>query len=157
MYIGDMPTCFTCKENKSTDSFAMRNKATGKRHSVCRLCQKEYRRNHYLANRKKYIEKAKTKHLSNVIRNKEHIAQHLRDNPCVDCGEKDIEVLQFDHIKPLNGPGGRIGNFISYSLKRLQEEMKKCDVRCANCHVRRSRRMQGWKYGALSKNGDPSE
>jgi hypothetical protein len=31
-----------------------------------------------------------------------------------------------------------------YSVRQLQAEIDKCEVRCVNCHRRRSRRVLGW-------------
>lgn len=66
------------------------------------------------------------------------VKNFLLENPCVDCGEQDIRVLQFDHIK------GKKIYMISYmihnqySIKTIFEEISKCQVRCANCHIRKT-------------------
>lgn len=53
---------------------------------------------------------------------------------CIDCGEKDWIVLDFDHVK-----GEKkfiLSKHASFSLtiNKLKEEMRKCEVRCSNCH-----------------------
>lgn len=58
---------------------------------------------------------------------------------CAGCGEMDPIVLEFDHRDPsqkvLNiGDCSNCG----WSIARLLEEAKKCDVVCANCHRRRT-------------------
>ena len=57
-------------------------------------------------------------------------------HPCVDCGEKDIVVLEFDHVR-----GKKlfvIGSIrIDKPWEAILTEVEKCDVRCANCHRRR--------------------
>jgi L-lysine 2,3-aminomutase len=57
---------------------------------------------------------------------------------CIDCGESDPIVLEFDHIieseKCFNIADAIAHN---YSEKSLIEEMDKCEIRCANCHRRR--------------------
>jgi sRNA-binding protein len=65
------------------------------------------------------------------------ICDYLSSNPCVDCGESDILVLEFDH-RPKHTKLAEISAMISgtRSLKALKEEVTKCDVRCANCHKR---------------------
>lgn len=66
-----------------------------------------------------------------------HVIKYLLEHPCVDCGEKDIVVLDFDHIsekKPtINYMLAR-----AFSIKKIDEEIKKCEVRCANCHQRKT-------------------
>ena len=66
---------------------------------------------------------------------KQAVLEYLLSNPCIDCGEADPVVLEFDHRdnKTANvSDGMRRG----WSLKRIMEEVAKCDVRCANCHRR---------------------
>lgn len=71
------------------------------------------------------------------------IEDHLAAHPCVDCGNHDTRILEFDHV---NGEGSR-KNAISRSrgktvlragmdggIPELLEEIAKCEVRCPNCH-----------------------
>ena len=55
---------------------------------------------------------------------------------CVDCGETDTRVLEFDHVR-----GTKEFNIMRkvpcVGFDRLKAEIEKCDVRCANCHTRR--------------------
>jgi 5-methylcytosine-specific restriction endonuclease McrA len=59
-------------------------------------------------------------------------------NPCLDCGETDWQVLQFDHRDPREKLYN-VANMVSHKpwLEMLWE-MEKCDVRCANCHTRKT-------------------
>lgn len=74
-------------------------------------------------------------------RNKRYILAYLQKHPCVDCKEGDPVVLEFDHVR-----GNKIDTISNLafkytsSLKRITEEIKKCQVRCANCHRRRHAR-----------------
>lgn len=76
-------------------------------------------------------------------RHREKIRESLRvflsGKACVDCGEEDPVVLEFDHIDP-NKKFKTINKMMSghYSWKSLEKEIVKCDVRCANCHRRRT-------------------
>ena len=68
-------------------------------------------------------------------RNRKFIYDHLLKNPCVDCGEEDPVVLDFDHV------GGFKTACLSelikdYSIARITAEIEQCEVRCANCHRR---------------------
>lgn len=60
-------------------------------------------------------------------------------HPCVDCGEADPIVLEFDHrdgsLKSFN-----VGAQMARAISVIKEEMDKCDVRCANCHRRKTYR-----------------
>lgn len=96
--------------------------------------KREYDRNYYHTKvdkaKKNELQKQRRKALSGWVR------EYLSSHPCVDCGEADPVVLEFDHIK-----GTKLGNVSDltkwgWSVKRIQEEMDKCEVRCANCHRR---------------------
>lgn len=61
---------------------------------------------------------------------------------CVDCGERDPVCLDFDHRNPLE-KSLRIGSNIHRSMPLVLAEIAKCDVRCANCHRRKTHRENG--------------
>jgi transposase-like protein len=65
-------------------------------------------------------------------RNNVHLIAVLRGSGCIDCGERDPVVFDFDHRagKRMEVPRLALG----CSLEVLQQEIEKCDVRCANCH-----------------------
>lgn len=54
---------------------------------------------------------------------------------CRCCGESDSDLLAFHH---LFGKDFCIANAANsgYSLKKIMEEIKKCILLCANCHVK---------------------
>lgn len=58
---------------------------------------------------------------------------------CESCGEDDYRVLEFDHIDKSKknfsiADGVRNG----CGIERIEEEIKKCQVLCANCHRRKT-------------------
>ena len=59
----------------------------------------------------------------------------VESHPCVDCGEGDPIVLEFDHTR-----GTKVDNVRTLTNSRVKawEELMKCDVVCANCHRRRT-------------------
>lgn len=83
-----------------------------------------------------------------VQRNKEvrrWVRDYLLHNPCVDCGETDIVVLEFDHRgEKLFSIGA--SNNKSKSLAAVVAEVAKCDVRCANCHRRKTYKEAGYRH-----------
>lgn len=93
-------------------------------------------RDHYLKNAAKMKKRAAANRDVTRVRNKKFIAEYLDKHPCVDCGEKDPVVLDFDHVR-----GKKVKNVADavnhgWSLKRIKDEIAKCEVRCANCHRR---------------------
>lgn len=105
--------------------------------------QKAYARKHYLNNKELYKSRAKISNPKQRLKTKIWLLQYLAENPCVDCGEKDIEVLEFDHIEVVGQDARRVWSYLG-SFKKLKEEVSKCEIRCSNCHTRRTRRQMGW-------------
>jgi hypothetical protein len=69
------------------------------------------------------------------------------------CGVKDPRCLQFDHRDPnskLKGISTLVGG--GWSLKRVLEEVEKCDVICANCHM-----IKHYEDKAMNRNQKPSK
>ena len=125
--------CSKCNKTKNLFAYNWRNESRGWRHSFCKDCHSEYRHLHYLENRNKYLVKARSwnKKQTGVLR--EFIVKYLKANPCVDCGNNDIRVLDFDHEgSKFMGVGQMVRN--CYSIKAIEFEIAKCKIRCANCH-----------------------
>lgn len=81
----------------------------------------------------------------------DYVWDYLTSHPCVDCGETDILVLQFDHrgSKKIN-----VTMLYSHSMKVLIEEIEKCDIRCSNCHDRKTWiERDTWKVRRLRAEG----
>ena len=57
---------------------------------------------------------------------------------CRDCGEEDLAVLEFDHLRDKHG-GVTVMARNDCSIRRLRDEVAKCEIRCGNCHRRRTR------------------
>lgn len=72
---------------------------------------------------------------------REYVDKYLMAHPCVDCGENDPIVLDFDHRDPAL-KFKKISDLVSEirSWESLITEISKCDVRCANCHRRKTYR-----------------
>lgn len=147
-----MKLCNSCNTSKPNDAFSWRNKAQGKLQSKCKDCQKEYGRSHYKRNPEPYKKRQKTRVPIVKIATRQYIWTYLENHCCVDCGEDDPMVLDFDHLrdKEFNiAHAARNG----MSLQRLSAEIEKCEVRCSNCHRRRTAKVRGW-YSRIQKGLD---
>lgn len=96
--------------------------------------QKKYAADYYLANIDKMKGRAKKGNKQAIQRNKEYVRNYLSTHPCTDCGEGNIIVLEFDHVRGIKIESVSVLAREACSLVRLQEEIDKCEVRCANCH-----------------------
>jgi hypothetical protein len=146
-----MKICYTCKREKPFEEFNWKNKNRGTRCSNCRECSKLYQRNHYRNNTAYYVEKARRRNKACNEKYHKRIFKYLSKHPCVDCGEPDPIVLEFDHIDPRTKKE-TVAVMLNHqrSWKRIMAEIAKCEVRCANCHRRKSAREQRW-YSHLLK------
>ncbi len=107
--------------------------------SYCKKCSRTYIKDHYSKNRRYYIEKARKR---NVILQKtawDFLGPYLVSHPCIDCGESNILVLEFDH-RNRKAKTNTIGRIIQSgaSLDTIKSEVAKCDVRCSNCHRKKT-------------------
>ncbi len=68
-----------------------------------------------------------------------NLLSFLSKQKCIDCGENDPIVLDFDHKEP-QVKFKSISKMLSghYSWKSLLVEIQKCEIRCANCHRRKT-------------------
>ncbi len=136
--------CYDCRRFKPVDAFAFHNKSKGTRQARCRACHAKYRREHYVRNRETYI----TREVARIKRYREEnrplIREYLRAHPCVDCGETDIVVLDFDHRDPTEKKYEVMLLALHKSWTRVVAEIEKCDIRCSNCHRRRTAIQFDW-------------
>lgn len=71
---------------------------------------------------------------------REWVANYFSCHPCIDCGEADPDVLDFDHRDPRQKLGGVTQMAKRGRIPAAELEAAKCDIRCANCHRRRHAR-----------------
>ena len=84
---------------------------------------------------------------------RQFIYDYKSANPCVDCGESDVVVLTLDHVRGVKS--GNISDLVRVgaSIALLKKELLKCEVRCCNCHARRTALQFGW-YKDMDKSLD---
>jgi hypothetical protein len=144
-----MRRCGRCNEEKPFKDFAWRRKSRGQLDNYCRPCRAAYKQEHYRANRQRYIEQAGVRKKTVVVERFEYLVAYLREHPCVDCGEPDPIVLEFDHLRDKKfsiseGIQGR-------SWQSVLDEIAKCEVVCANCHRRRTARRGGFARAVVAQ------
>jgi len=154
--------CPCCKEEKQISLFKMKKG----RPTYCRYCWNHYKKSgrkvkglytrdpitkktDLSEEHKKEVKRLANKKHNKLKREKieAYLGEIFQNSACHDCGIKNVIVFQFDHREPakkmydiskLVGSGA--------SLKRIQEEIAKCDIVCANCHFIRTANMFGsWR------------
>lgn len=138
--------CCRCQKNWSEEDFNWKIKNI-KRSPYCKECSREYIRDHYSKNKDYYKRKTKIRNILNKKELQTFIKTYLKTHPCIDCNESDIVVLEFDHKdKKLKFDSIAMMVRRKLSLKKIQEEIAKCEVRCANCHRRKTaKETNNWK------------
>jgi hypothetical protein len=148
---GELKKCYRCGELKPVEEFAWRRRRKVQRDSFCRPCRSAYGKEHYAANRQRYIDQARKVKRKLSRKRTLYLLEYFRTHPCIDCGEEDPIVLEFDHV------GEKRFN-ISKALhdrswESILEEIKRCEVVCANCHRRRTARRRGALRAVLTNGG----
>ena len=117
------------------------------------MSTKAYFKQYYKKNKQKIIERSLIRNAKIQAENQGKACEYLHLHPCVDCGGPDIVVLDFDHRDPKQ-KNDTIQAMIhsSYSWKTIMKGIKKCDVRCANCHRRRTAKQFG-SYKLVDREG----
>lgn len=105
-----MINCVTCGVKKPDKDFNWRWKALGIRQKSRRECQHGHQARFY----QNHIEAEKERTRQRKARSRDEartfVYQYLFSHPCVDCGERDLTVLEFNHIK---GKAANINRLIS--------------------------------------------
>ena len=137
--------CTSCHLVLPVSDFNLRRSAADGRQARCRACAREW----YVANKAEHVLRVRARNARVRAENQQHLGAYLLEHPCVDCGESDVRVLDFDHeaghvkkndIAALVAGCGRWSD--------IEAEIEKCSVRCANCHRRAtSERAQDWRSG----------
>ncbi len=126
-----MKECTKCKNSKSTIEFHKNKLKKDGLQDNCKECCKVRDQDHYVKHGNlKHLERNKKQQKTNrefVIRYKKIFCK------CVDCGIKDWRVLQFDHLNNKKYNLADLGAS-AVSLNLIKTEIRKCEIRCANCH-----------------------
>lgn len=132
----------------SQEEVVSRNDRINKVNTKKQLDQLEQETGKTLLERRKEAAARKRKRVTDVI------FAALTGKSCVDCGESDLLVLQFDHREP-----EKKERDISdcSTVTSVLKELPKCDIVCANCHARRTQRMFGsWRLAYIQAANEAS-
>ena len=134
--------CPKCGRKDQIDKLFGKNKCKNDDHqSVCKHCKNQLHKEYKRPQSSKIKKKETTKLVR--MRNKEHLFQYLLNHPCIDCGESDPVVLEFDHRKEKEKD---LSDLIlrTVSIEMINSEISKCEVRCVNCHRRKTAKERGY-------------
>ena len=130
--------CTKCGIEKNRLLFSARKKSKDGLALWCRDCFKIHWNKRYYENRQHY----RNSHSKSRNKLREEYArkvfEYLKNHSCIICGESDPIVLEFDH-RDRNDKIESVSVMTrNSSWERIESEIKKCDVLCANCHRRKT-------------------
>ena len=132
--------CGRCERTRPLSAFSKNRRRADGLQSYCKPCKSR-------VDREWYERRGGTQRKRNrgyVARNARYVWDYLLRHPCVDCGEGNPVVLEFDHVR--GDKVNAVSNMVQrqFSIAALDEEIAKCEVRCANCHKIKTAREHGW-------------
>ena len=135
--------CSQCGLEKDIEEFPLRNQFTQRRQSYCLGCKSKMGKDWYERN-KDYQKENARKHTA-IYREaiRQYLYNYLLSHPCENCGETDPVVLEFHHLHSKDIAIAEMVTRIT-SIERLEEELKKTQVLCSNCHRRLTAKERGW-------------
>jgi hypothetical protein len=83
-------------------------------------------------------------------RKKALLIEYFKTHPCVDCGESDFRCLDFDHLRDKH-KNISVMMRSGYSWGSVMREAEKCEVRCANCHRKKSYERLSGRYSSMDR------
>src|SRR5579872_4451692 len=92
--------CPGCGEERDAElDFSWKYKDRGIRNTRCRFCQSQVSKQHYKNNKQSYVDRARARDPLVTEDNRKQLAEYLSCHPCTDCGEADMRMLDFDHVR----------------------------------------------------------
>jgi hypothetical protein len=142
MTIDPVKQCVTCHVTKGVSEFNRARREMDGHQPRCRECFMSW----YANNRVPHGDSVRDRKVRVRGEHQARLAAFLLKNPCSDCGEADLAVLEFDHRPGEDRKRANIAVLIAEALSWpvIALEISKCDVRCANCHRRRTSERAGF-------------
>lgn len=126
-----MKRCPSCAILRPVTEFSKNKRKPDGLQTSCKACAKQRNASWYASNQQTRVDQNRYQR----NRNKAFVDRYKRlHGKCTDCGTTDHRVLQFDHLSDKKND---VSNMIfgGNSLKVIKAEIRKCEIRCANCHT----------------------
>jgi histone H3/H4 len=135
-------TCRVCGESKALAEFPFRSIGSRTHQRICLACQRSAANAWYRRRVGRPVRSQRPRGTASRERLMAIVFDHLVRHACVDCGESDPMVLDFDHR---SGKVANVSDLVALraSPEEVLAEIAKCDVRCANHHRRRTAKTVG--------------
>ena len=102
----------------------------------CKQCKGKRSRKHYDENKTVYASRGPRRRFEA----REVVNKIKTENPCMDCGQKfHYCQMDFDH-RDQDEKKKQVSYMLLHGIETILNEVKKCDLVCANCHRDRTQR-----------------
>src|SRR5690348_13250693 len=92
--------CSYCRKEKDAEKdFSWEYKSRGIRATRCKACQSELSKQHYQQNKAAYNSRSHIRKARTRNENQAKLHAYLLTHSCIDCGQTDITLLEFDHVR----------------------------------------------------------
>lgn len=151
-----MKKCPDCNNKKDLSEFGINVTKKDGHTNNCKPCRAAWAKRWYKKNRVLHMARAKASNDKRKKKIRSFIFAYLLEHPCVDCGEANPMLLEFDHVRWKKS--FHISRALSDRNRPLEaitnEIVEKCDVRCIGCHRLRTAKERGyWILDAMREAG----
>lgn len=135
---------------KSLNEFYKDNHNSSDYKNWCKNCSRQQKKEKYRTltseEKKVMITSQARNNRARRIERRTKILTLLCQKGCIDCGIHDPIVLDFDHVMgKTSGIARMVGNHAPWS--RIEKEITKCEIRCSNCHRRKTAKERNYYDG----------
>ena len=145
--------CSMCKRWLPLDAFHRNGHRRDGLQTRCRECNIETNKRWYRQHPEARVDRMDDYARRRREDSHRRVLEYLREHPCVDCGEVDPVVLEFDHLRDKVRNISAMAS-ASQPWEKIEAEIAKCEVVCANCHRRRT---AGASTASATGTAGPSE
>ena len=124
-----MKKCASCKNIKPLSDFRKDKTRKDGLQTRCKQCASIAYKKAY---QERYADKIKVRNKKRWDENRKRLVEHKR-SACEKCGETHIACLELHHVDP-SRKEFQLSSSLHMRWERIEEELKKCQLLCANCH-----------------------
>ena len=100
--MAQMPTekkCGRCGLVKGSSDFGINNAKYDGLQSHCRDCKRDFQSRWYHQNKQAHVAAVSRNRRARIRAVRERLKGYLSEHPCADCGERELLMLDFDHVR----------------------------------------------------------
>lgn len=115
------------------------NRCFSEHRRVCKPCMVATAKAHREAN----LDKSREHNRRYAARGRLFLLEYLTKHPCIQCGEDNPILLDFDHLDPAT-KSFSVSNRTTVHPRLLEKEIAKCQILCVRCHRLKNADQLNW-------------